>query len=47
VTTLDYMDVATTHYIVAHTPIGPTRQGRVLCADSNGVTAPNCPAFLP
>ena len=47
VTTLDYMDVAATDYVVGHTPISPTRQDRVLCTDSGGAAAPNCPAFVP
>ena len=42
------MSEAVADYITANTQISPTRQGRVLCADSNGAgTATDCPALAP
>jgi hypothetical protein len=34
-------------YLVAVGTISPKIQGRILCLDSNGATAPNCPVTLP
>ena len=45
------MDQVLADYITASTPISPfvlsAPTGRINCADSNGATAPNCPAILP
>ena len=41
--TLDYMDVVLANYISANTPVNPVLQGRIVCTDANGSTAPNCP----
>jgi 2',3'-cyclic-nucleotide 2'-phosphodiesterase (5'-nucleotidase family) len=41
----DIMDEVLADWISANTPIGPSIQGRIVCADSNGATAPNCPAI--
>jgi 2',3'-cyclic-nucleotide 2'-phosphodiesterase (5'-nucleotidase family)/predicted AlkP superfamily phosphohydrolase/phosphomutase len=48
-TTRDIMDQAVADFIDASTPpgIGPTIQGRIVCTDSNGATAPNCPVVVP
>jgi 2',3'-cyclic-nucleotide 2'-phosphodiesterase (5'-nucleotidase family)/predicted AlkP superfamily phosphohydrolase/phosphomutase len=46
-TTRDIMDQAVADYITANTPISPAIQSRIVCADSNGTTAPNCPVVLP
>jgi 2',3'-cyclic-nucleotide 2'-phosphodiesterase (5'-nucleotidase family) len=37
------MDQVTADYIAANTPLSPAIQGRVVCQDSNGTAAPNCP----
>jgi 2',3'-cyclic-nucleotide 2'-phosphodiesterase (5'-nucleotidase family) len=42
----DFMDQVTADYIAANTPISPSIQGRIVCQDSNGATAPNCPTVL-
>jgi len=48
-TTQDIMDQVTADYITANSPISPFVKafpdGRINCADSNGATAPNCPAL--
>jgi 2',3'-cyclic-nucleotide 2'-phosphodiesterase (5'-nucleotidase family) len=46
-TTQDIMDQVLADHITANTPISPAIQGRIVCTDSNGATAPNCPAILP
>jgi 2',3'-cyclic-nucleotide 2'-phosphodiesterase (5'-nucleotidase family) len=46
-TTQNIMDQVLADYITANSPISPSVQGRVSCADSNGATAPNCPIVLP
>lgn len=45
--TREIMDQVLADYVVANTPIGPSLQGRIVCTDSNGATAPNCPVTLP
>jgi 2',3'-cyclic-nucleotide 2'-phosphodiesterase (5'-nucleotidase family)/predicted AlkP superfamily phosphohydrolase/phosphomutase len=51
VTTQDIMDQVTADYITANSPLSPSVKvfpdGRINCADSNGATAPNCPALVP
>jgi 2',3'-cyclic-nucleotide 2'-phosphodiesterase (5'-nucleotidase family) len=42
-TTQNIMDQVLADYIAATTPISPAIQGRIVCTDSNGATAPNCP----
>jgi len=37
------MDQVTADYVTANTPVSPAIQGRIVCQDSNGATAPNCP----
>ncbi len=49
--TQDIMDQVLADYVTAKSPLnpfvlGPTN-GRINCADSNGATAPNCPALTP
>ncbi len=44
-TTRDIMDQDLADYVSANSPVSPSIQGRVVCADSNGATAPNCPAI--
>jgi len=48
-TSRDIMDQVLADYIAANTPISPVvsaaPNGRINCADSNGATAPNCPAL--
>jgi 2',3'-cyclic-nucleotide 2'-phosphodiesterase (5'-nucleotidase family) len=41
----DIMDQVTADYITANTPLSPAIQGRIVCQDTNGATAPNCPAI--
>ncbi len=43
--TLDYMDEVLADHIIANTPVSPVIQGRIVCADSNGATLPNCPTI--
>ena len=43
-TTRNIMDQDLAAYTQAKTTIAPTLQDRIVCADSNGTTAPNCPA---
>jgi 2',3'-cyclic-nucleotide 2'-phosphodiesterase (5'-nucleotidase family) len=47
----DIMDQVAADYIAANSPINPFVKafpnGRINCADSNGATAPNCPALTP
>jgi 2',3'-cyclic-nucleotide 2'-phosphodiesterase (5'-nucleotidase family) len=44
-TTRNLMDADVADYVAASSPISPSIQGRIVCADSNGATAPNCPAI--
>jgi 2',3'-cyclic-nucleotide 2'-phosphodiesterase (5'-nucleotidase family) len=44
-TTRNIMDQDLADYVSANSPVSPSIQGRVACADSNGATAPNCPAI--
>jgi len=46
-TTQGIMDVVLADYITANTPVSPALQGRIVCTDGNGATAPNCPVTLP
>ena len=49
--TQDIMDQVAADYVTANSPLSPFVKaypdGRVNCADSNGATAPNCPALVP
>ena len=49
-TTRDLLDQDLADWITANTPIAPFVKGfpdgRINCADSNGATAPNCPALV-
>jgi 2',3'-cyclic-nucleotide 2'-phosphodiesterase (5'-nucleotidase family) len=51
VTTQDIMAQVLEDYVAASSPISPfvlaSPNGRINCADSNGATAPNCPALVP
>ncbi len=51
ITTQDIMDQVAADYVTAHSPLNPVVKaapdGRINCADSNGATAPNCPALVP
>jgi 2',3'-cyclic-nucleotide 2'-phosphodiesterase (5'-nucleotidase family) len=51
ITTQDIMDQVAADYVTAHSPLSPVVKaapdGRINCADSNGATAPNCPALVP
>ena len=44
-TTRELMDQVLADYVTATSPLAPAIQGRIVCADSNGATAPNCPAI--
>ena len=45
ITTRGIMEAVVADYVAASSPIAPSIQGRIVCADSNGtLTAPNCPA---
>jgi 5'-nucleotidase len=45
--TRNVMEADVRSYVASTSPVTPTLQGRIACADSNGVTAPNCPVTLP
>src|SRR6266511_3813296 len=49
-TTQDIMDQVAANYVSANSPLSPFVKafpdGRINCADSNGATAPNCPALV-
>lgn len=45
--TREIMDQVLADYVTASSPISPSIQGRIVCADSNGATAPNCPVIIP
>jgi len=50
-TTQDIMDQTLADYVTASSLLTPVVKaapnGRINCADSNGATAPNCPALVP
>ena len=46
-TTQAILDQVLADYIAANTPVSPALQGRVVCTDTNGATAPNCPVTTP
>jgi 2',3'-cyclic-nucleotide 2'-phosphodiesterase (5'-nucleotidase family) len=50
-TTQDIMDQVVADHVAAASPLSPVVKafpdGRINCADSNGATAPNCPALTP
>jgi 2',3'-cyclic-nucleotide 2'-phosphodiesterase (5'-nucleotidase family) len=46
-TSREIMDQALADYVTANTPISPSIQGRIVCADSNTAAPPACPAPLP
>jgi 2',3'-cyclic-nucleotide 2'-phosphodiesterase (5'-nucleotidase family) len=41
------LEQALADYVIANTPLDPTAQGRIVCADSNTSLAPACPTILP
>jgi 5'-nucleotidase len=41
------LEQALADYVLANTPLNPTVQGRIVCADSNTSLAPACPTILP
>lgn len=45
--TRDIMDQVLADYVAGNSPVSPSIQGRIVCADSNGALAPNCPVALP
>ena len=45
--TREIMEQVLADYITANSPITPTLQNRIVCTDSNGASAPNCPLILP
>lgn len=45
--TREIMDQVLADYVSANSPISPSIQGRIVCTDGNGATAPNCPAVVP
>lgn len=45
--TREILDQVLADHVTANTPISPSIQGRIVCTDSNGATAPNCPVVLP
>ena len=46
-TTQNIMDQVLADYIAANSPVSPAIQGRIVCTDANGATAPNCPVAVP
>jgi 2',3'-cyclic-nucleotide 2'-phosphodiesterase (5'-nucleotidase family) len=46
-TTQDIMDQVLADHVTAASPLSPAIQGRIVCADSNGAAAPNCPVVVP
>jgi 2',3'-cyclic-nucleotide 2'-phosphodiesterase (5'-nucleotidase family) len=44
-TTRNIMDEDLAAYVTANPGLSPSIQGRIVCADGNGATAPNCPAI--
>lgn len=46
-TTQNLMDQVLADYIDASSPVSPAIQGRIVCTDTNGTTAPDCPVLLP
>jgi 2',3'-cyclic-nucleotide 2'-phosphodiesterase (5'-nucleotidase family) len=42
--TRDILDQVLADYVSASSPLNPTIQGRIVCADADTATAPNCPA---
>ncbi|MBA3347474.1 MAG: 5'-nucleotidase C-terminal domain-containing protein [Actinobacteria bacterium] len=46
-TTRELMDQVLADYVTATSPIQPAIEGRIVCTDSNGAVAPNCPTLLP
>lgn len=46
-TSREIMDQALADYVTANTPISPSIQGRIVCADSNTAAPPACPTPLP
>ena len=46
-TTQNILDQVVADYITANSPLTPVLQGRIVCADGNGATAPNCPVPVP
>ena len=50
-TSQDIMDQVLADYVTANSPLSPFvnafPSGRINCADTNGATAPNCPALVP
>jgi 2',3'-cyclic-nucleotide 2'-phosphodiesterase (5'-nucleotidase family) len=45
--TRDIMVNVVSDWITANSPLSPAAQGRIVCTDANGTTAPNCPVVLP
>ncbi len=45
--TQSIMDQVLADCITADTPVSPAIQGRIVCTDGNGATAPNCPVLSP
>ncbi|MCI0344266.1 MAG: 5'-nucleotidase C-terminal domain-containing protein [Chloroflexi bacterium] len=45
--TRDIMDQALADWVTAAGTLTPALQGRIVCTDGNGATAPNCPVALP
>jgi 2',3'-cyclic-nucleotide 2'-phosphodiesterase (5'-nucleotidase family) len=43
--TREILDQVLADYVAANLVITPTIQGRIVCTDSNGATAPNCPVI--
>jgi 2',3'-cyclic-nucleotide 2'-phosphodiesterase (5'-nucleotidase family) len=44
-TSREIMDFVLADYVTAASPLNPAIQGRIVCTDSNGSEAPNCPAI--
>jgi 2',3'-cyclic-nucleotide 2'-phosphodiesterase (5'-nucleotidase family) len=42
-TSRNLMDQDVADYVAASSPLSPSIQGRIVCTDANGTTAPNCP----
>lgn len=44
--TRDILDQVLADHVALNSPLSPSIQGRIVCTDSNGATAPNCPAIV-
>jgi len=45
--TREILDQVLADHVTANSPVSPSIQGRIVCTDSNGAAAPNCPVVVP